>query len=132
MFIRTILFLFFVMSINMMAQKHKPNILFIFADDQRYNTIHALGEEQIETPNLDRLVKSGMSFTNCYIAGAPHGAVCSPSRAMLMTGKFYWNLPTTMHSMWAPEVNKNNIGDCDYITLPEVLKNNGYHTVCNG
>ena len=110
----------------------KPNILFILADDQRYNTINALGEKQILTPNVDRLVEAGTSFTNCYIAGAPHGAVCSPSRAMLMTGRYYWNLPTTLHSNWAPEVNPTNTGDCEYITLPEILKQNGYHTFATG
>lgn len=63
------------------------NVLFLFADDQRYNTIHALGNNDIETPNLDRLVERGTAFTNAYIMGSKHPAVCMPSRAMLMTGR---------------------------------------------
>ncbi|MBE0654113.1 MAG: sulfatase-like hydrolase/transferase [Bacteroidales bacterium] len=69
-----------------------PNILFILADDQRSNTIHSLGNEEIITPNLDKLAESGISFTNAYIMGSYSGAVCMPSRAMLLTGKFLNNL----------------------------------------
>ena len=65
----------------------KPNILFILTDDQRYNTIHALGNEEIITPNMDKLVKRGMSFTNAHIPSGTSGAVCMPSRAMLNTGR---------------------------------------------
>ena len=43
----------------------KPNILFILTDDQRFDTIHALGNGQIKTPNLDRLVREGTAFTRC-------------------------------------------------------------------
>src|SRR5665213_2115968 len=46
----------------------RPNVLFILADDQRPDTIHALGNRLIETPNLDRLVASGMSFTRAVCA----------------------------------------------------------------
>ncbi len=68
----------------------KPNILFLFADDQCYHTIHALGEEGIRTPSLDRLVNEGLTFTNAYNMGAWHGAVCVASRTMLNTGMFVW------------------------------------------
>jgi arylsulfatase A-like enzyme len=69
----------------------KPNILFIFADDQRYNTIHALGDKQLITPNLDRLVNNGTTFTHAYNMGAWQGAVCVSSRAMLLTGLSIWD-----------------------------------------
>ncbi len=59
-----------------------PNILLIVADDQRPDTIHALGNTYIDTPNLDRLVAAGSSFTRA-IAPNPH---CTPSRAEIMTG----------------------------------------------
>lgn len=65
----------------------KPNILFILTDDQRYNTIHALGNDEILTPNIDRLVSQGMSFTNAHIPSGTSGAICMPSRAMLNTGR---------------------------------------------
>ncbi|MBW6480977.1 MAG: sulfatase-like hydrolase/transferase [Bacteroidales bacterium] len=68
----------------------KPNILFIFSDDQAYSTIHALGNNEIHTPNLDKLVNAGTTFTHTYNMGAWNGAVCVASRAMLNTGRFVW------------------------------------------
>ena len=67
----------------------KPNILFIFADDQCHEALSAFGS-QVQTPNLDRLVKNGVTFTNAYNMGAWHGAVCVASRTMLNTGRFLW------------------------------------------
>jgi len=69
----------------------KPNILFIFADDQCFSTIHALGNDEVETPNLDRLVARGVTFTHAYNQGSWSGAVCVASRTMLNTGLFLWN-----------------------------------------
>lgn len=69
----------------------KPNILFIFADDQRYNTINAIGDKNLITPHLDKLAKSGVNFTHSYNMGAWHGAVCVASRAMLNTGLSVWH-----------------------------------------
>jgi arylsulfatase A-like enzyme len=68
----------------------KPNILFIFADDQCYETIAARGLTDIDTPNLDTLVKGGLSFTRAYNQGSWSGAVCVASRCMLNTGRFIW------------------------------------------
>jgi len=68
----------------------KPNILFLFADDQCYDTIHSLGNEEIETPNLDKLVRQGVTFTRAYNQGSWSGAVCVASRTMLNTGRFLW------------------------------------------
>lgn len=64
-----------------------PNIVFIFADDQRADTIAALGNPVIKTPNLDRLVKRGVAFTRAYMQGGNQGATCVPSRAMLLSGR---------------------------------------------
>jgi arylsulfatase A-like enzyme len=68
----------------------KPNIIFIFSDDQCYSTIHALGNQEIKTPNLDQLAQEGVTFTQAYNMGAWGGAVCVASRAMLNTGRFVW------------------------------------------
>ena len=73
------------------AGKDKPNILFLFADDQSYKALHALGCGELQTPNLDRLVKKGVTFTYAYNQGAWHGAVCVASRTMLNTGRFLWD-----------------------------------------
>ncbi|PWJ57898.1 arylsulfatase A-like enzyme [Dyadobacter jejuensis] len=73
-------------------KKGKPNIIFIFTDDQRYNTIHALGGSQVITPHLDGLVNNGTTFTHAYNMGAWGGAVCVTSRAMLITGMSVWDV----------------------------------------
>ena len=69
------------------AAETKPNILFLFADDQRADTIAALGNPIIKTPNLDRLVRNGLAFNRAYMQGGQNGATCVPSRAMLLSGK---------------------------------------------
>ena len=68
----------------------RPNVLFIIADDQCFQTIGALGYTDIETPNLDRLVKRGTTFTHAYNMGSFHQAVCVASRAMLISGRSLW------------------------------------------
>jgi len=70
----------------------RPNFLFFFTDDQRFDTVRALGNAHIITPTLDRLVQGGTAFTNAYIMGGSCGAVCMPSRAMLMTGRSLFRL----------------------------------------
>ena len=70
----------------------KPNILFLFADDQRFDTIAALGNKEIKTPNLDELVGRGTCFTHAHIPGGTVGAVCMPSRAMVNTSRSLFHL----------------------------------------
>ena len=77
-------------SLSADAADEKPNILFIFADDQCFSTIHELGNNEIQTPNLDQLVRSGVTFTHAYNQGSWSGAVCVASRTMLNTGRFVW------------------------------------------
>ena len=72
--------------------KKKPNVLFLLTDDQRYGTIHALGNDEIQTPNMDRLVHAGTSFINAHIPGGTASAVCMPSRAMINSGKTLFHL----------------------------------------
>jgi len=59
-----------------MSQPDQPNVLVLVADDMRSDTISALSEHDIETPNLDRLVASGCAFTRAHDMGSPHDAVC--------------------------------------------------------
>ena len=88
-----ILFLLFYVCVSCSSQpQEKPNILFIFADDQCYDAINALGiNPEVITPNLDRLVNQGATFSHTYNMGAWNGAVCAASRAMLITGRSVWN-----------------------------------------
>lgn len=96
----------------------KYNILFLFADDQRADTIGAHGNPHIRTPNIDGLVRRGFSFRNNYIFGSNNGAVCVPSRAMLMTGRTWFHID-------AERLPSETL-------LPEVLQRNGYVTFATG
>ena len=78
-------------SLQLHADK-LPNIVFLFADDQRADTIAAHGNPHIDTPNLDRLAGEGFSFHRNYCAGSFSGAVCVASRAMLMSGRHWMNI----------------------------------------
>jgi len=97
---------------------HRPNILFILADDQRWDTIHALGNDDIKTPNLDQLVGRGFHFTNAYCMGSMTPAVCLPSRTMLLTGRSVWRLPK-VSGLEAP---------ANVALLPRLLHDVGYVT----
>ncbi|MFC7336840.1 sulfatase-like hydrolase/transferase [Haloferula chungangensis] len=72
------------------VRAEKPNILFLFADDQSWETIGAVGGEVI-TPNLDKLVEEGTRFDHAYNMGSWSGAVCVASRHMFNTGRTVWN-----------------------------------------
>lgn len=108
----------------------KPNILFLFTDDQRGGTIGAMDKYEVETPSMDQLVKNGTSFTNSYILGATTAAVCSPSRAMLMTGRHYFNIEPNVYAQFA--FSKEDKGQSDKLTFPEYFKANGYKTFATG
>jgi len=70
----------------------RPNILFLLTDDQRQDTISALGNPNIRTPNLDGLVRSGVTFTNAYCMGGFSAAVCLPSRMMMQRGRSWFHV----------------------------------------
>jgi len=69
----------------------RPNILFLFADDLTYEAIRAFGHTDIDTPNIDRLVNRGTTFSHAYNMGSWSGAVCVASRTMLITGRSVWD-----------------------------------------
>ncbi len=99
----------------------KPNVLFVLTDDQRFDTIGALNNSSIQTPNMDKLVAKGTSFTHAHIPSGTCGAVCCPSRAMLNTGRSLFNI--------------HNVGGFipdDHTTLGEVFKKEGYSTFGTG
>ena len=106
------------------TQADRPNVLFLFTDDQRYDTINALGNNDIHTPHTDRLVQSGVSFTNAYIMGGSSPAVCSPSRACLFSGRTLWNIEN--QGIWGYEISKQ------YTTLPQTFRESGYNTFATG
>ncbi|MEO8494519.1 MAG: sulfatase-like hydrolase/transferase [Planctomycetota bacterium] len=105
-------------------QTSRPNILFIFADDQTYESIHALGNDEIETPNLDRLVRSGTTLTHAYNQGGFHGAVCVASRTMLVSGRYLWHAQQLEQTIKQPEEMEK--------LWPRLMKKQGYDTYFTG
>ncbi|WP_420321189.1 sulfatase [Flagellimonas sp.] len=115
----------------------KPNIILINIDDLGWSEPSFMGSAFYETPVIDNLSKQGLVFTNAYAAAAN----CAPSRASLMTGKW-----TQRHGILTvgssergksadrkliPIVNKTDI-DEKFLLIPELLKENGYHTIHAG
>lgn len=98
-----------------MANNKRPNVLFLLADDQRYGTIHALGNDEIKTPNLDKLVERGCVFNRAYIPGGTASAVCMPSRGMINSSRTLFHL----------QENGRNIPDCD-TTMGQAFRESGY------
>ncbi len=94
-----------------------PNILFLLADDLQADAIGAYGNGYIRTPNLDRLVEDGYSFRRTYNMGAHHGAVCAPSRAMMMSGRTLFRVYDNLDSVR---------------TFPEILREADYRTFGTG
>jgi len=103
------------------TRRDRPNVLFFFTDDQRFDTIAALGNEQIVTPTLDALVARGTTFENAYIMGGTSGAVCMPSRAMLMTGR----------TLFALDRQGQDIPR-DHVLMGEAFQRAGYETFGTG
>ena len=98
----------------------KPNIVFILADDLGWAELGCYGNTFNETPNLDKLAKQGMRFTDAY-ATAP---VCSPYRAALMTGQYPARVGITDYL----RPNDKNHLSTQYVTIAEALKSAGYAT----
>ena len=96
----------------------RPNFLFIIADDHRHSAIGALGIEPVQTPTLDQLLADGTGFTQAHIMGSTSGAVCMPSRGMLMSGQHLFDTPDPLPDA-AP-------------LLPELLWAEGYTTFATG
>jgi arylsulfatase A-like enzyme len=107
------------------AAPQRPNFLILLTDDQRFDTIRALGQSEVVTPNLDRLVKRGVTFTHCQTQGGLSGAICMPSRAQLMTGRSVFQVHREI-------VDRQNQPDPEVLTFPEVLRRNGYVTFHTG
>lgn len=94
-----------------------PNIVLLFTDDQRFDTIRALGNDLAITPAMDRLVSTGTAFTRAHIPSGTSGAVCMPSRAMLLTGRSLFHIDGAGERI-PPE----------HVMIGEVLGAHGYRT----
>lgn len=108
------------------ADAKRPNFLFIIADDQSPFDLKVYQPDSaLQTPNIDRLAKEGMVFEGAYHMGSFSGAVCTPSRHMIMCGRTVWHLPI------APGALKQ--GRCppnvEQQTIPAVFNRAGYATM---
>lgn len=116
----TITFLFASLTVSGFAQRPKPNIIFIHADDLGYGDLSCYGQQRFRTTHLDRMAAEGTRFTNYYSGST----VCAPSRAALLTG---------LHTGHA-----HIRGNGEYplrpedVTVAEVLKEAGYRTAVVG
>ncbi len=108
------------------ADDIKPNVVFIFADDQDYQAVRALGNEEVITPNLDRLVRRGTTFTHAYNMGSWSPAVCVPARTMLMTGLTVWNARQAQQD----GLNEGFVEKRRF--WPQLLEQAGYETYMTG
>ena len=101
------------------AENSKPNIVIILADDLGYGDVSCYGATKIKTPNIDRLARQGMKFTDAHTAAS----VCSPSRYGLMTGRSPWRLHKKGNS-YSLEPGR--------MAMASLLKTNGYHSAAIG
>lgn len=95
----------------------KPNIIFIMVDDMGYHDLGCYGSKTISTPNIDRMAKEGIRFTDCYSGDT----VCASARSTLMTGYHKGHTPVRGNSGGIPLFPED-------ITVAEVLKKAGYVT----
>lgn len=97
----------------------RPNIIFIMSDDHAYQAISAYSNHLIETPNIDRIAKMGMLFTNASVTNS----ICAPSRATILTGK---------HSHLTGKIDNHFPFDTTNVTFPQLLQQAGYQTAMFG
>ena len=101
------------------SAKDRPNIIFIMADDHAYQAISAYSNRLIETPNIDRIAKMGMRFTNATVTNS----ICAPSRATILTGK---------HSHLNGKIDNDFPFDTTNVTFPQLFQEAGYQTAMFG
>lgn len=112
------------MAAGLVQADERPNIVFIFADDQCFQTIGSLNNAEVQTPNLDDLARRGTTFTHAYNMGSWSGAVCVASRTMLNTGRFVWNA----NKVWNDSEKERQAGRW----WSEHFKSAGYKTYMTG
>ena len=110
------------------ADAPKPNVLFLLADDMRADSIAALGNPAVKTPNLDGLVQRGFAFRNAYCFGGNSPAVCTPSRNMLLSGNAYFR----WKDYKPPQGQAGLLSPGDGPNFPLSMKAAGYETYHHG
>ncbi|MBI5833700.1 MAG: sulfatase-like hydrolase/transferase [Armatimonadetes bacterium] len=103
-----------------------PNIVVTIADDQRFDTIGALGNGWIRTPYQDAMAEAGTALTCAHHNGSTHGAVCAPSRAMLFTGRRLAQVPERLREYWRDHGEDPALAEATPL-LGELLRRGGYN-----
>ena len=116
-----VLIIFFIASCS--SEDLPPNVIIIISDDQGYADVGFHGSKEIFTPNIDRIAKNGVVFSQGYVSYA----VCSPSRAGLITGRYQNRFGYTRNILLAPKDSLMGLPISEQ-TLPEVLNNVDYKT----
>ena len=129
-FLHVFIILTSIVSKNDTIQSHtekKPNIIVFIADDFGYGSTNVYGasEELIKTPNINKLAKEGVKFTNAYTTGS----VCTPTRYALMTGQYSWR---TKLKKGVVNMNDPALIDVKRKTLPKYMQSLGYKTAMVG
>lgn len=109
-------------------KRRLPNIVLTIADDQRASALGCAGIEPVQTPCLDRLSRRGTRYDSAYHLGSPHGAVCAPSRAMLLTGRPYFQIPSSLIQPGSLDESEAPLP----VSLPQRLRERGYQTFATG
>jgi arylsulfatase A-like enzyme len=117
------LMLFMLCSIEARSQKKAPNIIIILTDDQGYGDVGFNGSTEIPTPGIDRVANNGIVFTNGYVSFA----VCGPSRAGLMTGRYQDRFGFSRNPLLAPKDSTMGLPPGEE-TMAALLKRAGYRT----
>ena len=120
-------FLLLLFSCTCYAADKRPNFLFILTDDQSHETLSCYGNRVCQTPNLDRLAKEGMIFHDAHHMGAWSGAVCTPSRTMIMTGRTVWRIPGARGPGLKKNTRQSRMQDARQ-SIPAILNRAGYTT----
>ncbi|HSF45606.1 MAG TPA: sulfatase-like hydrolase/transferase [Chitinophagaceae bacterium] len=115
---------FLIVALILIAQlgyAQAKNVLIIYSDDHSYHALGAAGNKEVKTPHIDKLAREGMIFLQAHVMGGHQGAVCIPSRVMLLTGRYVNRLP-----------GDGSVIPDSLISLPEVLRSRGYDTYHTG
>ena len=119
-FLFNLLFIILCFSCSFNYKNKPPNIIVIISDDQGYADVGFHGSKEIFTPNIDRIANNGVVFSQGYVSFA----VCSPSRAGLITGRYQNRFGYTRNILLAPKDSTMGLPLSEQ-TLPEVLKKGG-------
>jgi len=115
--VMTVIMFFVAAFVPVHAARQKPNVIIVLTDDQGYGDLSLTGNPVLKTPNMDRLAREGVQFTNFHV-----DSYCTPTRSALMTGRYCQRV-----GGWGTVNGRNMLRD-DEVTMADVFRHNGYRT----